>query len=486
MAGFRPNYYYSSPQFASIGQNIGSIFGGASPEDQARANLILSQIRENEAQTGKTSYETERLRNEDAAIGRLGDLFNKPGPVGDVVRGAYANWIAAGQDPSKIGEFMRGYGLQSGDVPLNSDLGSAFVVGGGGTFADGAQGFYADQARQERDSVRDDNTARYGHELDLDGTKYTADSKARTDRYATDVDSFVRRSLGILGEETDRRGQDIQAGVDMRGQDITSADTRLGDRMTDWRERQKFITANELEREKNEALDKREREKLEIERTKPFTANVNERVYGRTADGGIGMLFDADPSARTITAADGAIVADAAGNKILENPKDPVGGKGTKTTLDANGNVVVEPVEAVKTPDLDDFLKAVSIQLGALSADGALGGLDVPPEALSAVAARAAEIATSGVPAPAAINQAIKEMVVSNPAVDNWGPSNTPPSVGLRAAPAAPAVQGGDAPPVNDDPPPPAALSRLREGYASKFENGQVWTLQNGKPVRVK
>jgi hypothetical protein len=482
MAGFRPNYYYSSPQFASIGQNIGSIFGGASPEDQARANLILSQIRENEAQTGKTSYETERLRNEDAAIGRLGDLFNKPGPVGDVVRGAYANWIAAGQDPSKIGEFMRGYGLQSGDVPLNSDLGSAFVVGGGGTFADGAQGFYADQARQERDSVRDDNTARYGHELDLDGTKYTADSKARTDRYATDVDSFVRRTLGILGEETDRRGQDIQAGVDMRGQDITSADTRLGDRMTDWRERQKFITANELERQKNEALDKREREKnreaADIERNKPFTANVNERVYGRTADGGIGMLFDADPSARTITAADGAIVADAAGNKILENPKDPVAGKGSKVTgYDANGNPIIEPAEAVKTPDLDDFLKAVSIQLGALSADGEIGSIKVSPEVISAVTARAAEIASSGVTQPAAIHRAIQELVQRKPGEDGYW-SSTPPSVGLREAPAAPAVQGGDAPP-------PEALSRLREGYITKFDNGQSWMLQGGQPVRV-
>jgi hypothetical protein len=432
MAGFRPNYYYSSPQFASIGQNIGSIFGGASPEDQARANLILSQIRENEAQTGKTSYETEQLKNRDNALVTLGDLLaNDEGELGQRMRRAYGQAVLSGEDLSKFPEFFGGYGFQTGAVQPGSSVGDAFMLGAGKNYADTAAGFGADQARQERDSQRDDATTR-------------------------------------------------------RGQDITSADTRLGDRMTDWRERQKFITANELEREKNEALDKREREKLEIERTKPFTANVNERVYGRTADGGIGMLFDADPSARTITAADGAIVADAAGNKILENPKDPVGGKGTKTTLDANGNVVVEPVEAVKTPDLDDFLKAVSIQLGALSADGALGGLDVPPEALSAVAARAAEIATSGVPAPAAINQAIKEMVVSNPAVDNWGPSNTPPSVGLRAAPAAPAVQGGDAPPVNDDPPPPAALSRLREGYASKFENGQVWTLQNGKPVRVK
>jgi hypothetical protein len=428
MAGFRPNYYYSSPQFASIGQNIGSIFGGASPEDQARANLILSQIRENEAQTGKTSYETEQLKNRDNALVTLGDLLaNDEGELGQRMRRAYGQAVLSGEDLSKFPEFFGGYGFQTGAVQPGSSVGDAFMLGAGKNYADTAAGFGADQARQERDSQRDDATTR-------------------------------------------------------RGQDITSADTRLGDRMTDWRERQKFITANELERQKNEALDKREREKnreaADIERNKPFTANVNERVYGRTADGGIGMLFDADPSARTITAADGAIVADAAGNKILENPKDPVAGKGSKVTgYDANGNPIIEPAEAVKTPDLDDFLKAVSIQLGALSADGEIGSIKVSPEVISAVTARAAEIASSGVTQPAAIHRAIQELVQRKPGEDGYW-SSTPPSVGLREAPAAPAVQGGDAPP-------PEALSRLREGYITKFDNGQSWMLQGGQPVRV-
>jgi hypothetical protein len=33
---------------------------------------------------------------------------------------------------------------------------------------------------------------------------------------------------------------------------------------------------------------------------------------------------------------------------------------------------------------------------------------------------------------------------------------------------------------------PPAAVSVLKEGQQTTFANGQVWTLQNGKPVRVK
>ena len=33
---------------------------------------------------------------------------------------------------------------------------------------------------------------------------------------------------------------------------------------------------------------------------------------------------------------------------------------------------------------------------------------------------------------------------------------------------------------------PPAAVSALKEGQQTTFANGQVWTLQNGKPVRVK
>jgi hypothetical protein len=34
--------------------------------------------------------------------------------------------------------------------------------------------------------------------------------------------------------------------------------------------------------------------------------------------------------------------------------------------------------------------------------------------------------------------------------------------------------------------PPPAALSKLQEGQHTTFGNGQVWTMQNGKPVQVK
>jgi len=33
---------------------------------------------------------------------------------------------------------------------------------------------------------------------------------------------------------------------------------------------------------------------------------------------------------------------------------------------------------------------------------------------------------------------------------------------------------------------PPQALAQLKEGFHTTFGNGQVWTLQNGKPVRVK
>ena len=33
---------------------------------------------------------------------------------------------------------------------------------------------------------------------------------------------------------------------------------------------------------------------------------------------------------------------------------------------------------------------------------------------------------------------------------------------------------------------PAAAISKLKEGQNTTFNNGQVWTLKNGKPVRVK
>lgn len=52
---------------------------------------------------------------------------------------------------------------------------------------------------------------------------------------------------------------------------------------------------------------------------------------------------------------------------------------------------------------------------------------------------------------------------------------------------AAPAQQPAPNAPAQQQPAlPPAALSALKEGQQTAFANGQVWTLQNGKPVRVK
>jgi hypothetical protein len=414
MAGFRPNYYYSSPQFASIGQNIGSIFGGASPEDQARANLILSQIRENEAQTGKTSYETEQLKNRDNALVTLGDLLaNDEGELGQRMRRAYGQAVLSGEDLSKFPEFFGGYGFQTGAVQPGSSVGDAFMLGAGKNYADTAAGFGADQARQERDSQRDDATTR-------------------------------------------------------RGQDITSADTRLGDRMTDWRERQKFITANELEREK-----------LEVERNKPVVVGADQRLASPTLGD---IIVGLDPSRVAREVSDGASLFEG-GREIYNNPKDhnPATGKGKVIGTDENGNPVFEVGDAFKVPTIKDFQEVVLTQLGAIGPDGELGA-DVPPEVASAVAARASEIfAQSGgqVTAAMAADQAIKELVQRNPGEDRmWPIPNVDPSIGLREAPAAPAVQGGDAPP-------PEALSRLREGVITKFGNGQSWTLQGGSPVRV-
>jgi len=48
---------------------------------------------------------------------------------------------------------------------------------------------------------------------------------------------------------------------------------------------------------------------------------------------------------------------------------------------------------------------------------------------------------------------------------------------------AAAPEEAGELPP--DGPLPPEAVSMLREGKNTRFKNGQVWTLQNGQPVRV-
>ena len=54
----------------------------------------------------------------------------------------------------------------------------------------------------------------------------------------------------------------------------------------------------------------------------------------------------------------------------------------------------------------------------------------------------------------------------------------SPASQGATAAPAAPASLPGSLP--------PEAIANLREGTDTTFENGQVWTIKNGNPIRLK
>ena len=61
-----------------------------------------------------------------------------------------------------------------------------------------------------------------------------------------------------------------------------------------------------------------------------------------------------------------------------------------------------------------------------------------------------------------------------------------PQGGGLTQTPTGPVAKGTIA---RDEPEqvqlPPQVAARLIEGVATKFRNGQIWTLQNGKPVRV-
>jgi hypothetical protein len=59
-------------------------------------------------------------------------------------------------------------------------------------------------------------------------------------------------------------------------------------------------------------------------------------------------------------------------------------------------------------------------------------------------------------------------------------------TVGGAAPAAAPAAATPAAPAAPAETLPPAALSQLKEGQTTTFGNGQQWTLQNGKPTRVK
>lgn len=61
------------------------------------------------------------------------------------------------------------------------------VVGAGGSYASTFSGFAADQNRQERDSVRDDTTSRYGTDQRTMADMRGQDLKAQTDRYGTDM-----------------------------------------------------------------------------------------------------------------------------------------------------------------------------------------------------------------------------------------------------------------------------------------------------------
>lgn len=69
------------------------------------------------------------------------------------------------------------------------------------------------------------------------------------------------------------------------------------------------------------------------------------------------------------------------------------------------------------------------------------------------------------------------------------GLNDPSPTDDAAPTPGAHAVAGAVAPAaatLDQTPPPPAVVAQLKEGFVQPFQNGQAWTLKNGKPVRVK
>lgn len=117
-------------------------------------------------------------------------------------------------------------------------------------------------------------------------------------------------------------------------------------------------------------------------------------------------------------------------------------------------------------------------------------GMAVPPQY--------AQTAPAGGPSPVA--QALSGQNAPPPAAPPPPPAGGPSPLAAALTPAAQAapVQPPPAPPPapvapaqaapvqNAAAPSPQALAALKEGMLTTFANGQVWTLQNGQPVRVK
>lgn len=77
-----------------------------------------------------------------------------------------ARAIAAGMDPAKAMDAMRG--MTAGVFGAENQATTDAFVGAGGNYANTYSGFASDQNRMERDSVRDDATARRGQDVNYD------------------------------------------------------------------------------------------------------------------------------------------------------------------------------------------------------------------------------------------------------------------------------------------------------------------------------
>lgn len=152
------------------------------PGKLAQAEVYRSQMLENQANARKLGLEGDALANAAEQLGRLQDLLaNRDASPEDILSRAVGANIT--NDPSQLPKFvLGGQALEGLDVNDPESLSRAALgTGQVASWASTPTGFGEDQARQEREAVAKDLTARQGNQLTYDASIYDTDVDAGTD-----------------------------------------------------------------------------------------------------------------------------------------------------------------------------------------------------------------------------------------------------------------------------------------------------------------
>lgn len=221
-----------------------SILGNALMPDPARlaqAEVLRSQMLQNQAQTGKLTAETETIRRTAEQLALLQDLLANPASTSNDI---ISRGVGAGitTNPANIPQLYLGAESVEG-LDINDPESFSKALLGTGTVASQAatpSGFTSDQARQEREAVAKDITTQRGQDITSTDTRYNTDVDAQT---ALDTQAMkdqndleiadITRSTQLLTNARDRATQTLIAAKDRASKTGDNRETLAAEKVLD-------------------------------------------------------------------------------------------------------------------------------------------------------------------------------------------------------------------------------------------------------------